>query len=76
MLDQIIKKLAFFIKIEIFQVFTLMINLEVRRVYKTYVQQFTFLLLEKTLNANERLTNEHSINQHINCSWLIQKVSF
>ena len=65
MLDQIIKKPASFIKTEVFQVSTPMTNLEVRRVHKAYAQHPTFLLLEKILNANERLASEHSIDQHI-----------
>ena len=64
-LDKIIKKSTSSIKIEVFQVFTLMTNLEVRRMHKTYAQQSTFLLLKKILNVNERLISEHFINQHI-----------
>ena len=64
MLDKIIKKETPSVETEAIQVSTPMTNRAVRRVHKAYVKQPTSHLLEKILNANERLAAEHSIDQH------------
>lgn len=64
-LNQIIKKPASPIKTEVIQVSTLMINWAVRWVHRAYIKQSTSCLLQKILNANERLAAEHFIDQHI-----------
>ena len=65
-LDKIIKQTASSIKTEVIRVLnTPLSSRAIRRVQKVYVEQSTSFLLDKILKANERLTAEHSIDQHI-----------
>lgn len=64
-LDKIIKKATSLVETENIQVFTFMNSRAVRRVHKAYAKHPTSLLLKKILHVNERLTVEHSTDQHL-----------